>query len=126
MDNLVVKEVKDIYYSPVVNFDAQTGVCELSGESYLENTEDFYRPILDWLIKYIAKNDALTFNFKLRYFNTSSSKSVLEILDILSSFHKKGKQLTVNWYYSSLDMKEEAEDFMFDTGIQMNLIKSEV
>ena len=67
MENLIVPPVPDAPYFPTIMFDAGTGICEISGESYMEETYLFYRAPLDWLDSYFATGKKLVFNFKLIY-----------------------------------------------------------
>ncbi len=128
MENFIVKGLADNFYIPTVNFNAETGVLEIEGESYLEDTKEFYSPIIRWLEKFVTEfTQTITFNIKLTYYNTSSSKSLLEMLTILKGFSDNGGNLTVNWYYDEddLDVPEEVEDFEIDTGLDINLIPVE-
>ncbi len=128
MRHLIIQAVEDEYYRPIVDFNPHTGVCEISGESYLEQVDEFFNPLLNWLREYAdTQADSLTFNFKLTYYNTSSSKKILEMLKLFTEFAQRGKKLTINWYYepSDSDLIEDAEDFMMITGLRFNLIKKE-
>jgi hypothetical protein len=126
MENIDIKGFKDDFFIPTVNFNADTGVCEISGESYLEETVEFYNPLIKWLEEYTnsGKFDKLTFNFKLTYYNTSSSKRIVDILLILKAFEEKENKLTVNWYYEEddMDIVEEVEDFMKISKLNINLM----
>lgn len=126
MENLVKKGQRDVYYIPSVNFDV-SGKCVLEGESYLDEPYEFYNELLDWLENYfetIAK--PLTLDIKLSYFNTSSTRCILDILNALKDFEDSGGEVTVNWYYDKQDfeMEEEIEDFMKDSGLKMNMLPS--
>jgi len=125
MENIDIKGFKDDFFIPTVNFNAETGVCEIAGESYLEETVEFYAPLIKWLEEYIdtTKNNKITFNFKLTYYNTSSSKRIVDILLILKSFEEKGGNVQVNWFYEEddLDIVEEVEDFMKISRLNINL-----
>jgi hypothetical protein len=125
MENISVKGYHDDYFVPTVDFNADLGVCELSGESYLEDTVDFYAPLLNWLREY--KNEGkkpITFNFKLTYFNTSSSRCILDILYILKEYEEDGGEVTVNWFFDKddIDMEEEVEDYTIESELAINLI----
>lgn len=128
MKNINIKGSHDAYFIPTVDFNAETGICELSGESYLEETIKFYTPLFSWLKEYTEKiKKPLIFNFKLTYFNTSSSKCIVDILNMLKNYQKNGGEVTVNWYYDDDEEDieeelEEVEDFMLETGLQINLI----
>ena len=54
MENIDIKGFKDDFFIPTVNFNAETGVCEIAGESYLEETVEFYAPLIKWLEEYIS------------------------------------------------------------------------
>jgi hypothetical protein len=128
MENLEIKGESGVYFIPEVKFTANTGVCEISGESYLEDTDEFYNNLIQWLENYIKEvRKSITFNFKLTYFNTSSSRSILNILRVLKKYEEESGQVVVNWYYPEDDdsIAEEAEDYMKDTGLKINMYSFE-
>ena len=128
MNNIYIEGVHDAYFVPTVSFDVASGVCELSGESYLEETTKFYNPLFDWIREFTEKEKRpLIFNFKLNYFNTSSSKCLVDLLTMLKNYEKKGGKVEVNWYYDDSDEDveeelEEVEDFMLETGLDIKKI----
>ncbi|MCU0448851.1 MAG: DUF1987 domain-containing protein [Bernardetiaceae bacterium] len=124
MENFVINGST---YIPTVNFDAVTHVLEIAGESYHEYTVEFYQPIMEWLRNYLAQpGRTLVFNFKMTYFNTSTSRRFLEIFDMLEDYqnNQQGK-VTVNWYYQTrdLDMLENGEEYAEDLSLPFNFIK---
>lgn len=126
MENLVIKGSRDIFFIPSINFNAQTGICELSGESYLEDTRTFYSKLLEWFTQYINEiRNPITMNIRLTYFNTSSSRSLLDILNKLRNYKEYGGDVTINWYYNEENIDiEEIEDYQIDTGLNINIIKT--
>lgn len=125
MDNLVIKGSHGDFFIPDINFNAQSGIFEIGGESYLEDTAKFYAPVLNWLRDYTDQAyGPIIFNVKLTYFNTSSSRSILDILYILKEYEDNGGDVTINWFYTGDDyeIEEEVEDYMIDTGLKINLI----
>jgi len=125
MENLEIDKKQDIFFSPQVSFNAQTGVCELIGESYLEETLKFYEQLYGWLRDYIEiVQKPIDFRFKLTYFNTSSSKAILDILFILKDYQEAGGNVKVTWYYDQanrMTMEEEVEDFADEADIDIAL-----
>ncbi|MCS6968623.1 MAG: DUF1987 domain-containing protein [Cytophagales bacterium] len=116
--------IKGSNYIPTVHFDAKSGVLEISGESYHEYTVEFFQPIIQWLREYLATpGREIVFNFKMVYFNTSTSRRFLEIFDMLEDYQrsKKGK-VTINWYYQNndFDMLESGQDFAEDVNLPFN------
>ncbi|MCB0588275.1 MAG: DUF1987 domain-containing protein [Phaeodactylibacter sp.] len=125
MQNLEIKGSHGDYDVPTVFFNAETGVCELKGESYLEKTAEFYDRLLAWLDEYIETvSNPITFNFRLTYFNTSSSKRILYILLKLKEYEDNGGEVTTNWYYDEddTDMEEEIEDFRIISNLEINAL----
>lgn len=111
MNNLIIQGSKS---TPAIHFDADTKIMEITGESYPENALEFYKPIFDWLAQYFeAGGDKAVFNFKLMYFNTSSSKAILDILDVLDEKFRSGIDIQINWMYQQddEDIMESGEEF---------------
>ncbi|MDA3954987.1 MAG: DUF1987 domain-containing protein [Bacteroidales bacterium] len=124
MENIILTSSPSTPYFPEVNFDIDKGVCEISGESYMEETYKFYLPLINWLKDYVKLiKKPLELNIKLIYLNTSSTKCVLDILEILKDFEDDSGQVKVNWYYdkSDPDMVDEVEDFEAESGIKIEL-----
>ncbi|HEX3008245.1 MAG TPA: DUF1987 domain-containing protein [Bacteroidales bacterium] len=100
--------------TPTVKFDAELGVIEIKGRSIPENSIEFYKPLVDWLDKYSKVAKPITkVNVQLEYFNTSSSKCILDVFKKLESIHKTNKEVIINWYYEEddEDMLEAGEDY---------------
>ncbi|WP_224998208.1 DUF1987 domain-containing protein [Cesiribacter sp. SM1] len=96
--------------TPKIILDKSNGIFEISGRSLPEDSAEFYQPVLDWLDDYKSSpNPSTEFVFKLEYFNTASSKL---ILDLLSQLEEVGG-VTVHWYYheDDEDMQEAGEEF---------------
>lgn len=109
--------------SPQIVFDTNKKVFEIIGESRPENVREFYEPVLIWLDEYgnelTSKNqnagdNALVFNFKFVYFNSSSSKFILDILKKIHEFYTKGIKVTINWYF------DEGDEDMQEVGEKMS------
>ena len=95
-----------------VNLDKEMSRFEFYGKSLPENPVEFFEPILEWLKEYVkTPNKETILVFKMEYFNTASSKRILDILSICHEVHKKKQSIIVNWYYRSddEDMKESGE-----------------
>ncbi len=100
--------------SPEILFDHTTGVLSMSGESYPENSFEFYGPVVSWLSGFLkAHNGPVTFNIHLSYLNTGSTKCMMDILDLLEEAFLAGVQVVVNWYCDEENDRavETAEEF---------------
>src|SRR6056297_274775 len=124
MENIHIRRNPNTPDKPEVYFDAETGICEITGESYMESTYTFYLPLMNWLDEYIEKvGGKITFNVKLVYFNTSATKCLLDIFEILKKYQQKGGEIEINWYYDKEDpdVHEEVKDFEIEADIDINL-----
>lgn len=110
--------------TPKVVLDAESGVFEISQMSLPEDAVDFYAPIINWLMEYSENPQKETvFNMKLEYFNTASSKQLIQILLLLGNL--KGKtDIKVNWYYKEIDedMQALGEEYSQIINLPFNLI----
>lgn len=124
MENLNIKIKSDQIFYPAIDFNYETGLCEISGESFMEETFRFYEPIINWIKSYVSEKRPVVFNFKLTYFNTSSSRFLLEMLYVLKKYQEAGGNVTVNWYYKKqdADMLSEINDFAEETEIKINVL----
>lgn len=124
MENLYINNNPDLVYYPVVDFNYNTGILEISGESYMEETYQFYGPVITWLTNYVAEKKPVTLNVRLTYFNTSSSRFIIVLFDILKKYKDEGGNVTINWFYkrNDPDILSEINDFIDETGIQINAI----
>jgi len=111
MDVIKIKGTDD---TPNVILDAQNNIIEFSGRSLPEDVATFYAPIIEWIVQY-AKNPNPKTNvvFKLEYFNTASSKMILDIFLKFEEIHKDGHDVTISWYYQEddEDMEEACDEY---------------
>ncbi|MDP4186682.1 MAG: DUF1987 domain-containing protein [Bacteroidota bacterium] len=111
MDIIKIAGTED---TPNVVLDAGNDIFEISGRSLPEDVTLFYDPILNWLDEYTKHpNPVTTFNFKLEYFNTASSKLLLDVLMKLEVMKQNGNEVLVKWHYpdDDEDMKEAGEEY---------------
>jgi hypothetical protein len=86
--------------TPAITLNKSDGVFEISGRSLPEDVIEFYAPAIAWIQEYAkAPNASTVFKFKLDYFNTASSKVILELLNTL----KEIKGIQVEWHYQDDD-----------------------
>ncbi|MDC3220428.1 DUF1987 domain-containing protein [Flavobacteriales bacterium] len=114
--------------TPTVNFDIESGLLELIGRSIPENSIEFYKPVLEGLDQYSdSPRDKTKVNIKLEYFNTSSSKCILDVLKKLEGIHKSGSEVIINWHFEEddEDMEEAGEDYQAIIQVPFNMIEVE-
>jgi hypothetical protein len=107
MNNLLIESTKK---TPEVSFNTN-GRLKISGRSIPEDPTVFYDQLFEWMYFYCQEpSDVTTLDIELEYFNSGSSKAILHILRALVDISKKGKRLSVNWYY------EEGDDDIMERG----------
>lgn len=114
--------------TPSISFDLASGVLEIKGRSIPENSIEFYKPLVDSLEKYAGSPKAQTnVNIQLEYFNTSSSKCILDVFKKLESIHKGGSAVTINWHYEEddEDMLEAGEDYQAIISVPFKMVQIE-
>lgn len=126
MNTLSIEATKQ---TPALSFEAASNVLSIRGECYPENVEQVSNPLFTWLSDYFAQAHPdllLTVNIELTYFNSSSSKMLLDLFDHLEETAAQGKKIMVNWIYEAdNDSAEEfGEEFKEDLeALSFNLVK---
>ena len=85
-----------------VDFDPLSSVLSMRGESYPENAPSFFSPILSWLENYLESLEDGTevlVDLDIIYFNSSSSKVMMNIFDLLDDAARKGVGVRIVWRY---------------------------
>ncbi len=124
MENLLIASTKR---TPEVSFSTD-GRLMISGRSIPEDPSKFYEELYEWVFYYCQEaSDSTNFDISLEYFNSGSSKALLNILRALADLHKKGKLLNINWYYEEGDddILERGEYYESILEIKFNFIETE-
>lgn len=128
MENWNVAATKQ---TPAIGFDATTHILTITGESYPENIADLSLSLFNWLHQYLAESTQQTFtlNIELIYFNSSSSKMLLDLFARLETeAEQQQRTIVINWIYdeeneSALEYGEEfKEDLSYLT---FNLVQKQ-
>lgn len=121
-------EIKATLKTPRVVVDPNDGKILLAGISIPEDPYAFYSPVNDKISEYLASpKQNTTLEFKLEYFNTSSTLVIRNIIRDLSESNVKTK-LKIKWYYEQYDedMKEAGEEFkLLFHNLDFNLVEVE-
>ena len=121
MEKLKIESTED---SPQIILERESNIMEISGRSLPEDVNTFYEPMMSWIEEY-AKDplDVTVFSFKLTYFNTASSKIILDILTHFEEMIEEGHKVMVRWHYpeEDEDMLEAGEEYseMVDVPFEM-------
>jgi hypothetical protein len=116
MYNLIIEGTED---TPKIIFDIENGLYEISGRSLPEDVLSFYTPVLEWFDAFAkSTSNALKLQIKLEYFNTASSKILLDIFMKLEETKDEGKDIRIDWYYLKPDID------MYEAGVEYSELVS--
>lgn len=125
MDNINIEGTEK---TPTVIFDGSTGNLKIKGRSIPENSIEFYKPLIDWLEEYgkLPKSETEV-SIQLEYFNTSSSKCILDVFKKLEAIRGAGNKVDVKWHYEvdDEDMLEAGEDYQAIINVPFTMVEIE-
>ena len=98
-------------YLPLIDFDLD-GRLKLEGKSIPEDAVKIYNPLIEFIDELVTEN--VVFDINLIYFNTATSKKLMEMLRHLDANNKVG-HILINWHYEegdedSIEMAEIFEE----------------
>ncbi len=106
MDKLIFEGNKNL---PSIMLDPQADRFEIKGKSIPENAFEVFEPVIQWLGSYMLNPREVTrFQFRLEYFNTSTSKYILDIARNLEKLYfESDKGVMISWYFEDGDSDVE-------------------
>ena len=111
-----------------IEFNLEEGKLLIRGRSIPENSIEFYKPLIDKLEEYLGTPQETTLvKIQLEYFNTSSSKCILDVFKKLEKIKSNGSDTIIQWYYEEddEDMLEAGEDYQAIINIPFKMIEME-
>jgi hypothetical protein len=95
MGKLIIEET---HATPLVDFSTEHQLQRISGISTPIDSFEFYRPIIEWIVQNSNEIPVESvFQFELMYFNSSSMKSILWLLQQISQMGQNGKNWKISW-----------------------------
>ncbi|MBD3638009.1 MAG: DUF1987 domain-containing protein [Crocinitomicaceae bacterium] len=114
---------KETHRTPKINGSIKDGKIEIVGRSLPEDAKEFYLPFRDWLLElFVSDTKEITVYLELEYFNTATSKIIIDMLLNLEKL-KVNKKVSVTWAYDEddLEMEETGHDFVSLLGDMVTL-----
>lgn len=114
----MIREINTSYYGKEgsnrsnIVFTFDNDVIDIKGVSIPEDAKEEWEPFLSVLKEYIRRYPRLTFNFRISYFNTATSKYLYDMFTLLNESYKECVS-TVNWYYMEDDEDSESYGQLF-------------
>ena len=127
MAQLLIKPTKT---TPLVWFQPHAGKCVIAGHSLPENAPEFYGRLIAALDDgSLAPAVPMRWEFRLVYFNTSSTKGLYQVLIRIKAHMDAGGEHTVVWDVEENDefMREAGENFeeLLGIGLQFREVSEE-
>ena len=96
--------------SPEITTEYSNKMVSIVGESYPENPFKFYEPLIEFLENYIKVEEKLTLSIQLVYYNSSTTKVLYDIFDMLD---ESKLEIKIKWlYHKSNELSlENGEDY---------------
>ena len=117
-------QIEETEFTPEIIFDPDKCEFSFKGVSRPEDVIKFYEPAIEWLkefdldISTTSQNkyniNAIKVIFHLSYFNSSSSKMLLQILQIIKKIQTDGIDISIDWYY------DDNDEQMYDDGMDLS------
>ena len=110
--------------TPEVAFLVLDKKLTLTGRSIPENSIQFYEPLLNWANDFCSSNPGqIEVHVKLEYFNTSSSKCLMDLLKRIENCECDAE---VYWYFEEEDedMQEAGEDYAAIIQLPFKLVET--
>ena len=122
-------EKKQTTSTPYILVDEEKNYMKLEGRCFHEKVGEFFREINEWLDVYLVSDfKTFTFDNEITYFNSSTTKLLLNMLLKLDSHASAEKEIVVNWI-TTMDndiMIECGEDFKEEMSkLKFNLVTTE-
>ena len=115
--------------TPYVLVDEGNSYLKLEGRCFHENAGAFFKEINDWLDGYLSTDfKTFTFDNELNYFNSSTTKLLLDMLLKMDKHSSDENKVIVNWITTDDNeiMIECGEDFQEELeALEFNLVINE-
>jgi len=111
MENTI--NIASTFKTPLIDGDINKGILKIAGKSLPEDAKAFFQPVRLWLANfYQTTASSIEVTIQLEYYNTASSKFLVNLLLQLEKLQAQ-KSVVVNWIYDEddIEMQETGEDF---------------
>ncbi|WMC09789.1 biofilm regulation phosphoprotein SiaC [Oceanimonas pelagia] len=122
MNTLVITGTQS---TPDIVCDPVLGTVVMKGDSYPENSFEFFHEVIGWIEQYLEESaGALRLELHLMYMNTSSVKAMMDIFDLLEAAFEKNRNVAVQWFFDPDNerVEELAEEFREDCSFPFEVL----
>ncbi len=123
MSELIVQASSN---TPKVVFSLKNEIQSVVGLSTPIDSFEFYRPLIQWIEDHRdqLRNETI-FRFELNYFNSSSMKALLWLIQAIANGIGQGKEWTIEWVVTEEDefMEEAGESFQSLIDVPISIVR---
>lgn len=104
--------------TPLIDFNVETGVFQVTGRALPEDAHEFFKPIEDWVQEYAeSPKHKTTVEMRIDYFNSAATRYIFNLLMCFEDIVDEEKgEVTIVWYY------KEGDDMIESKGEEMSSI----
>jgi hypothetical protein len=108
--------------TPRVYYEPDDNSLFLTGRSITENPELVYNPLTVWIKAHLKKYKQLNVIIFLEYINSGSSKSLCDLLRMISAYMTTDYRVRIKWKYEEDDdsMHELGQHYRDSAGVRMD------
>lgn len=102
--------------TPEIDCRFDQRVLSFKGEAYPENAAEFWGPVMQAIQQFLQQDDSGTLiiiNVDLSYFNSSSTKMLFALFNLLDGKAAEGTPVMLNWYH------DEEDEIIYEFGQEL-------
>lgn len=126
-ERLFIAAVGGSFPTPRVEFDGETGVLRLEGESHPEDAASFYAPLILWVDGFVAGPPRpVTLELRLSFFSATTRPQLVALLRRLRKFAGRGAEVRATWFIDpgDEDMIDVAGDLAAMSGLPIRVLSA--
>jgi hypothetical protein len=113
---------------PEILLDKEKNIMRFTGKSMPEDPGKVFTPVMEWVSEYIkSPNPSTNIEFRMDYYNSSTARFFVEMLEQFEDIHGKSAEIKILWYYHIDDVVilERGEDLEAVISLPFEFIKYE-
>ena len=111
---------------PEILLDKNNNIIRFAGKSMPEDPGKVFTPVMNWVSEYVkSPNPSTIIEFKMDYYNSSTARFFVEMLELFEDIQSKGMDVKILWYYHADDVviQERGEDLEAVISLPFEFIK---
>lgn len=114
-------------HSPQIQFDPESSVFSIKGNSIPMDAQTFFADVVNWLERYSEHpNEHTKLEIDLKYLNGRSIQTILRLLNQMKRIDQAGKGVLVEWSVprEAEDLQELSKDILDNLSIPHHILSN--